>query len=122
VLQLLRDQERHHCRRRHGHTADIELAEKIKMYALHGLSMDAWRRFFRRGYKHYDVRVAGFKYNMTDLQAALGIHQLARLERNTARREAIWARYNEAFEALPVVGPAPVELERSTGGISIRSS
>jgi len=90
-------------------TADIELAEKIKMYALHGLSMDAWRRFSDEGYKHYDVRVAGFKYNMTDLQAALGIHQLARLERNTARREAIWARYNEAFEALPVVGPAPVE-------------
>jgi len=90
-------------------TADIELAEKIKMYALHGLSMDAWRRFSDEGYKHYDVRVAGFKYNMTDLQAALGIHQLARLERNAARREAIWARYNEAFEALPVVGPAPVE-------------
>jgi len=90
-------------------TADSELAAKIKMYALHGLSMDAWRRFSDEGYRHYEARVAGFKYNMTDLQAALGIHQLARIERNAARRQAIWARYDEAFEALPVVRPAPVE-------------
>ena len=92
-------------------TSDAELAARIKMYALHGLSMDAWRRFSDEGYKHYEVRVPGYKYNMTDLQAALGLHQLARLERNAARRAAIWARYDQAFETMPVVRPAPVESE-----------
>jgi dTDP-4-amino-4,6-dideoxygalactose transaminase len=90
-------------------TADAELAAKIKMYALHGLSMDAWRRFSDEGYKHYEARVPGYKYNMTDLQAALGLHQLTRLERNAVRRTAIWARYDQAFEGLPVVRPAPIE-------------
>jgi len=90
-------------------TADAELAAKIKMYALHGLSMDAWRRFSDEGYKHYEARVPGYKYNMTDLQAALGLHQLARLERNAVRRAEIWARYDQAFETLPVVRPAPDE-------------
>jgi dTDP-4-amino-4,6-dideoxygalactose transaminase len=90
-------------------TRDPELAAKIKMYALHGLSQDAWRRFSDEGYKHYEARVAGFKYNMTDLQAALGLHQLARIEPNAQRRAQIWARYDEAFEHLPVTRPAPVE-------------
>jgi dTDP-4-amino-4,6-dideoxygalactose transaminase len=90
-------------------TADSGLAAKIKMYAMHGLSADAWRRFSDEGYKHYEACVAGYKYNMTDLQAALGLHQLARLERNAARRATIWARYDQAFETLPVVRPAPVE-------------
>jgi dTDP-4-amino-4,6-dideoxygalactose transaminase len=90
-------------------TGDPELAAKIKMYALHGLSEDAWRRFSDEGYKHYEVRVAGYKYNMTDLQAALGLHQLARIERNARRRAEIWARYDAAFKDLPVERPAPVE-------------
>jgi dTDP-4-amino-4,6-dideoxygalactose transaminase len=90
-------------------TGDPELAAKIKMYALHGLSQDAWRRFSDEGYKHYEVRVAGYKYNMTDLQAALGLHQLARIERNARRRAEIWARYDAAFKDLPVERPAPVE-------------
>jgi len=96
-------------------TADAELAAKLKMYALHGLSMDAWRRFSDEGYKHYEARVPGFKYNMTDLQAALGLHQIARIERNAARRQAIWARYDEAFETLPVMRPAPIEPETVHG-------
>jgi dTDP-4-amino-4,6-dideoxygalactose transaminase len=90
-------------------TADPELAARIKMYALHGMSRDAWKRFSDEGYKHYQVMVPGFKYNMTDLQAALGIHQLGRLEANAVRRAAIWARYDEAFASLPVERPAPVE-------------
>jgi dTDP-4-amino-4,6-dideoxygalactose transaminase len=90
-------------------TDDSEIAAKIKMYALHGMSQDAWRRFSDEGYKHYEARVAGFKYNMTDLQAALGLHQLARIERNARRREEIWARYDDAFADLPLMRPAPVE-------------
>jgi len=53
---------------------------RIKMLALHGMSKDAWKRFSDEGYKHYFVVETGFKYNMMDLQAALGIHQLQRVE------------------------------------------
>ncbi len=59
-----------------------EDAARIKILALHGMSKDAWKRFSDEGYKHYYVTECGYKYNMTDLQAALGIHQLARVERN----------------------------------------
>lgn len=90
-------------------TADPELAARIKMYALHGMSRDAWKRFSDEGYKHYQVLAPGFKYNMTDLQAALGIHQLGRIQANAVRRAAIWARYDEAFASLPVERPAPEE-------------
>jgi len=80
---------------------------KTKVLALHGMSKDAWHRFGDKGYKHYQVIEAGFKYNMMDLQAAIGIHQLARVERNWRRRQQIWARYMEAFADLPVDLPAP---------------
>ena len=52
----------------------------IKVLALHGMSKDAWKRFSDEGYRHYQVVEAGFKYNMMDLQAAIGIHQLERVE------------------------------------------
>jgi dTDP-4-amino-4,6-dideoxygalactose transaminase len=87
-------------------TDDADLAAKIKMYALHGMSKDAWKRFSDEGYKHYEVIFPGFKYNMTDLQAALGIHQLARIDANWKRRDEIWARYDEAFADLPLKRPA----------------
>ncbi len=86
-----------------------EDAARIKTLALHGMSKDAWKRFSDEGYKHYFVTECGYKYNMTDLQAALGIHQLERVERNWLRREAVWRRYQEAFEDLPVGLPAPPE-------------
>lgn len=79
---------------------------RAKVLALHGMSKDAWHRFGDQGYKHYQVVEAGFKYNMMDLQAAIGIHQLARVERNWRRRERIWNRYMEAFSDLPVGLPA----------------
>ncbi len=81
-------------------------AARLKTLALHGMSHDAWKRFADEGYKHYQVVEAGFKYNMMDLQAALGIHQLARVERNWTRRREIWNRYQRAFESLPVTRPA----------------
>jgi dTDP-4-amino-4,6-dideoxygalactose transaminase len=55
-------------------------AAKIKVLALHGMSKDAWKRFGDEGYKHYQVVECGFKYNMMDIQAAIGIHQLRRVE------------------------------------------
>ena len=78
---------------------------RIKVLSLHGMSKDAWHRFGDEGYKHYRVTEAGFKYNMMDLQAAIGIHQLSRISVAHQRREQIWNRYNEAFSALPVVTP-----------------
>lgn len=92
-------------------TDDEEYANKIKVLALHGLSKDAWKRFSDEGYKHYQVVYAGFKYNMMDLQAAIGIHQLPRIERYWERRKKIWNIYNEAFKDLPVVTPASVSPE-----------
>ena len=85
-----------------------EYADKIKILALHGMSKDAWKRYSDEGYKHYQVVYAGYKYNMTDLQAALGIHQLPRIERYWRRRKKVWHIYDKAFRDLPVFLPAPV--------------
>jgi len=89
--------------------ANEEEANRIKMLALHGMSKDAWRRFSDSGYKHYQVVECGFKYNMMDLQAALGIHQLRRLEANWERRREIWETYQRAFRNLPVTFPETPE-------------
>jgi len=90
-------------------TDNEDYANQIKILALHGMSKDAWRRFSDEGYKHYQVVYSGFKYNMMDIQAAIGIHQLPRIEKYWKRRQKIWNRYNEAFKDLPVFTPAPVE-------------
>lgn len=90
-------------------TNNDDWAEAIHMMRLHGLSRDAWQRFSDSGYKHYEVYFPGFKYNMTDMEAALGIHQLARLEQGLVRREQIWQRYDEVFQDLPVSTPTPPE-------------
>lgn len=88
-----------------------EFADKIKMYGLHGMSRDAWKRYSDAGYNHYQVEFPGFKYNMMDLQAAIGIHQLKRVEEGLIRRNEIWKAYNAAFSELPVGLPAPDELD-----------
>jgi dTDP-4-amino-4,6-dideoxygalactose transaminase len=77
------------------------------------MSRDAWHRFSDSGYKHYQVVESGFKYNMMDLQAAIGIHQLQRVEQSWLRRREIWARYQAAFRDLPIGTPAePAENTR----------
>ena len=92
-------------------TGDKRLADRLRILGLHGLSRDAWKRFSSEGYKHYETVETGFKYNMMDLQAALGIHQLRRIEANWVRREAIWARYQDELAELPLGLPAAVEAE-----------
>lgn len=84
---------------------------RAKVLALHGMSKDAWHRFGDSGYKHYQVVECGFKYNMMDLQAAIGIHQLARVEASWIRRREIWAHYQEAFADLPVGRPAEADSD-----------
>jgi len=88
---------------------DEEHIARARVLALHGMSKDAWHRFGDQGYRHYQVVECGFKYNMMDLQAAIGIHQLARVESNWARRRQIWQRYDEALATLPIRLPAVPE-------------
>jgi len=86
-----------------------EHIDRLKRLALHGLSKDAWKRFSDEGYKHYFVVEPGFKYNMMDIQAALGIHQLRRVDEMWRRRQEVWNRYDATFSDLPVKLPSPPE-------------
>jgi dTDP-4-amino-4,6-dideoxygalactose transaminase len=90
-------------------TNDDTVAMRMKNLALHGLSKDAWKRFSDDGYRHYDVVEIGFKYNMMDLQAAIGMHQCDRLEALSGRRREIWNRYNQSFADLPIQSPAALD-------------
>jgi len=89
--------------------------DRIKVLSLHGMTKDAWHRFGDKGYKHYRVVDAGFKYNMMDLQAAIGIHQLNRVEAAWKRRTEIWSRYQGAFADLPVGRPEEPEADTRHG-------
>jgi len=88
-------------------TDDPELAAEVERLALHGLSLGAWQRFSDAGFCHYEVIEPGFKYNMTDLQAALGVHQLPKLDRWIERRAQLWDRYDELLVDLPLTTPQP---------------
>jgi dTDP-4-amino-4,6-dideoxygalactose transaminase len=90
-------------------TADEQAASFMRTASLHGMSRDGWTRYAPGSSPHYDVVTAGFKYNMMDLQAAIGLHQLARIDLMHARRAAICARYDEALAGLPLALPAPVD-------------
>ncbi|NCD40828.1 MAG: DegT/DnrJ/EryC1/StrS family aminotransferase [Bacteroidia bacterium] len=92
-------------------TGNENFAARAKTLALHGMSADAWSRFSDSEYKHYKVTGAGFKYNMMDIQAAIGMHQLRRVDQWWERRKEIWAKYNKAFAELPVELPAAPEPE-----------
>jgi dTDP-4-amino-4,6-dideoxygalactose transaminase len=81
-------------------TGAPDLLEPARIWSLHGMSRDAWKRYGREGSWHYDVDRPGFKYNMTDMQAALGLHQLQKLETFHRRRREIAARYNRAFAEI----------------------
>lgn len=88
-------------------TTDEEVANKVERLALHGLSLGAWQRFSDSGFKHYEVEEPGFKFNMTDMQAALGIHQLPRLDAWIELRAEEWRRYDELLADLPIDLPPP---------------
>jgi dTDP-4-amino-4,6-dideoxygalactose transaminase len=90
-------------------TDSAELAEEIERLALHGLSVGAWQRFSDVGFKHYEVIRPGYKYNMTDVQASLGLRQLPRLDEWIHRRAELWDRYDGALADLPLSTPPPAE-------------
>lgn len=88
-------------------TDDPRIAARVEQLALHGLSLGAWQRFSDAGYRHYDATEAGFKFNMTDLNAALGLHQLPRLDPGIDYRARLWDRYDELLRNLPLETPVP---------------
>ncbi len=78
-------------------TGSPDFIEEARIWSLHGMSRDAWKRYSAEGSWYYEVVRPGFKYNMTDIQAAIGLHQLRKLPQFQARRREIVRRYSEAF-------------------------
>jgi dTDP-4-amino-4,6-dideoxygalactose transaminase len=83
------------------------LADKVRMLALHGTSQHAWDRYTDRGDWYYEVLAHGFKYNLSDIQAAIGIHQLRKLERFIECRKVYAGMYNRGFADLEEVELPP---------------
>jgi perosamine synthetase len=84
-------------------TGNAEWADRMRVMALHGISRDAWKRYTAEGNWYYEILAPGYKYNLTDLAAAMGLAQLSRAREMLERRAAIAARYDEAFAGLPAV-------------------
>jgi len=82
-------------------TTDAELADRIRVLRFHGLSKEAWNRYSEKGVAEYEILEPGFKFNMLDLQAAIGIHQLKKLDRFTLAKEALAQRYEKEFAETP---------------------
>ena len=94
-------------------TADDELAERMRLLSLHGMSRDAWKRYTSTGSWYYEVLLPGYKYNMTDIQAALGIHQLRKLDDFIAIRQRYARMYDEGFADLPEVERPIIHPDRT---------
>lgn len=87
-------------------TRDPDIAKRVRVMRLHGISRDAFDRFTAKVPSwFYEVVAPGFKYNMTDVAAAMGIHQLKKASRFQARREQIAGMYDSAFRELPIILP-----------------
>lgn len=90
---------------------DAGLAERMRVLCLHGISRDAWDRYTDKGNWYYEVLAPGFKYNLSDLQSAVGIHQLRKLEGFLAVRRELAAYYHERFAKIEEVEAPPGDLE-----------
>jgi dTDP-4-amino-4,6-dideoxygalactose transaminase len=90
-------------------TEDDRLAERMRIARLHGISTDAWKRYSAQGSWYYEVLLPGYKYNMTDIQASLGIHQLAKQEEFLEVRHRYADMYTDAFKHLPEITTPVVE-------------
>lgn len=85
-------------------------ATQTKVLSLHGLSRDAYKRYSVKVFRNYKAISPGFKYNMPDIQAAIGIHQLRRINKNALLRKEYWKMYDKAFKGMPeLITPAPEE-------------
>lgn len=88
------------------------LAEKIRLMSLHGLSRDAWKRYSENGSWDYQIIAPGYKYNLTDIAAAIGIHQLARAEEMRIQRETVAEIYLEKMADLAEIDLPPTDENR----------
>ncbi len=93
-------------------TEDGELADEIRLMSLHGLSRDAWKRYSNGGSWDYRIVSPGYKYNLTDIAAAIGIHQLERAETMRRQRELIARIYLREFAGMPEIGLPPDDENR----------
>jgi perosamine synthetase len=93
-------------------TDDVGLAERIRLMSLHGLSHDAWGRYSGDGSWDYRIVAPGYKYNLTDIAAAIGIHQLAKAESMRNEREMIALRYIDAFADSDELDTPHVDMDR----------
>lgn len=90
-------------------TENEEFAERLKVLRLHGISLDAWKRYSNHGNWYYEVVDIGYKYNMTDIQAALGLAQLSKAEEVWEKRKNIAQQYHEAFQDSPYIIPPKIQ-------------
>jgi UDP-4-amino-4,6-dideoxy-N-acetyl-beta-L-altrosamine transaminase len=90
-------------------TNNKRFADKIRMLSLVGISKDAWKRYTSEGSWYYEVQYAGFKYNMTDIQASLGIHQLKKLDEFIIARRQYAQLYNSAFKPIHEINTPTVK-------------
>lgn len=95
-------------------TANDEWADRMRMLRLHGISRDAWKRYTKEGSWYYEVIEPGFKYNMTDIQAALGLAQLRKVEWMWQKRKDIALRYAKALESIPAVEAPTLKDDRES--------
>jgi perosamine synthetase len=95
-------------------TDNAEHAFRMRTMRLHGISGDAWKRYGKNGSWFYEVVEAGFKYNPTDLQAALGLVQLAKCDALNDTRRRIAERYTSAFKEVSVLEPPTMKCNRTT--------
>lgn len=95
-------------------TDNDSLAERMRLMRLHGIGRDAWKRYSAEGSWYYEVLAAGYKYNMTDIQAALGLVQLGKCQAMCDRRKKVADRYNRAFQGIEEVGIPVIRSDRTT--------
>ena len=89
-----------------------KIAETAMLLRLHGIDKDAWKRYNAQGSWYYEVKSAGYKYNMTDVQAAIGLGQLEKIKKFNERRQEIAKIYDRAFEKIPEIIPPLKKKDR----------
>lgn len=101
-------------------TNNSDRIEYLRQASLHGLNVDAWKRFSAAGFKPYEVSTLGFKYNMTDMQSALGLVHLKKVHEYLERRNQIWQSYQKAFADLPITLAPEIPTSYSSGSTHSR--
>ena len=84
-------------------TDDADLAARVRIMSLHGLSRDAWSRYTAQGSWYYEILSPGFKYNLTDIAAALGLAQMAKCDRFWKARDRLAVLYRDGFRDMPEI-------------------